>query len=81
MLAPPPMCNCPACLSVEPEFFVAPLASIKAIRAREPRQAPGRLYCPRCGERLGITEVVVDSVGYAHFVQPCAACLALWVLS
>jgi hypothetical protein len=61
-------------------MYVAPLAAIKAVRSREERRAPDRLYCPRCGERLGITEAVVDSVAYTHFVQPCGACAALWVL-
>lgn len=80
MLPPPPLCACPVCTADAPELFVAPLASIKAIRAHETRRGPNRLYCPRCGERLGLTEAVVDSVGYTHFVQPCSSCAALWVL-
>lgn len=80
MYPPAPLCNCTLCMGDAPERYVTSLASIKSLRAREERRKPDWLYCPRCGERLGITEAVVDSVGYAHFVQPCSACAALWVL-
>jgi hypothetical protein len=81
MSLPPPLCTCDVCLTPEPELYVAPLAQLKAVRERDYRREPRRVFCPRCGERLGITESLVDSVGYAHFVQPCAGCAALWVIS
>jgi hypothetical protein len=81
MDTPTPLCECSVCTQAQPEYYVAPLAQLRAVRARTARTATGRLYCPRCGERLGFTESVLDSVGYSHFVQPCAVCSALWVLS
>jgi hypothetical protein len=74
-------CGCGVCLADEPELYVAPLAQIEAVRARRVRQDPYGDICPRCGNALGRIESVVDTVGYAHFVRPCAACLALWVVS
>lgn len=76
----PKTCECPICLAEDQALYVAPLASIKAVRERPGRGQEYRTRCPRCDAYLGLTEVVVDSAAYAHFVQPCAACAALWVL-
>lgn len=81
MEAPTPLCECSYCLEREPKYYVASADHLAAIRMRTARQGAGRLYCPRCGGRLGFTESVLDSVGFSHFVQPCQACAALWVLS
>lgn len=80
MIGNRPLCSCPVCADPGPEFHVAPPAALDAIRSRSSRTAGQRIYCPRCGEPLGYTETVIDSVGYAHFVQPCRSCAALWVL-
>lgn len=76
----PETCACPICLAEDQALYVAPLASIKAVRERRQRREAHRTRCPRCDAYLGLTEVVVDSADYAHFVQPCADCAALWVL-
>jgi hypothetical protein len=81
MSLPPPLCECSVCLTAAPEFYVTPLAQLRAVQLRDSRREARRESCPRCGERLGITESVVDSVGYSHFVQPCAGCAALWVIA
>lgn len=76
-----PLCECSVCLTPGPEYYVAPELAIEAIRRRSAPIVESRLYCPRCGERLGRVEAVVDAVSYSHFVQPCIGCLALWVVA
>lgn len=81
MDTPTPLCECSVCIRDAPVYYVTPPAQLRGVRDRAASASYGRLYCPRCGERLGLTESVLDSVGYSHFVQPCAVCSALWVLS
>lgn len=80
MLTPPPLCSCEVCTTDAPDAFTTPMAAIRAVCARDRRSRRDRVYCPRCGEMLGLTEALVDDSGCAHLVQPCGACAALWVL-
>lgn len=75
------VCLCDICVDPGPEYYVAPRAIVEAVRNRQGRTETAREYCPRCGGRLGRAEVVVDSVAFAHVVQPCEGCWALWVVA
>lgn len=80
MIGDTPLCLCSVCTETEPEYYVSPQYMLDSVRCRTARTVGSRIYCPRCRERLGCAEIVVDSVGYAHITQHCCSCDALWVL-
>lgn len=72
-------CGCATCAMFDPAGLTASLVQRAAVEALRGPASAGRPDCPRCRVPLGPTEIVVDSVGHAHKVQACGACLALWV--
>ena len=73
------ICECGECLGIDAQGLVAGAVQLAALRALRGAASAGRSDCPRCGGRVGPTEVVVDTVGHAHKVQSCTSCAALWV--